>query len=295
MEKMNYDRSASPLKLAEQLARNPEVIRMLQEKGLKTEDLQFRGIEVSNWLSQKQICQGCQGLQQCNRPMKGYGIELSRDLSTVMKPCRYLAARQQKTEHRKNYLLCDLNEKALEHDIDKIDLSRESEDYRQKVEIVRHWLSQPRKRGIYFHGPLGVGKSYLAACMTNKYARQGRKVAFVNMPRLASDLRNNLREYDYVNSRVSRMRRADLLVLDDIGAENITDWIRDDILFTVLDYRMEHEKPTVFTSNSSFEDLKRRMMSSSSSEDETKALRIIERIRALSELVTIKGTSRRIL
>ncbi|MBQ6654794.1 MAG: ATP-binding protein [Erysipelotrichaceae bacterium] len=292
MEKLKYD-SASPLKISEALREDPEVKIMLAQKGLLADDLELKGIEVSNWLNQKHICEACPGLESCNRPLKGYGIELSQSLSEVMKPCRYLAQRQKKTEHRRNYLMCDLNEKALQYDIDKIDLTNEPAGYVSKVEIVRDWLRRGSRKGLYFHGGLGVGKTYLAACIANYLAKRGKTVAFVNMPRLASDLRNNIKVDDYVSSRVSRMRKADLLVLDDIGAENMSDWFRDDILFTVLDYRMEHEKLTVFTSNISQNDLKRRMMGTSSAEDETKALRIIERIRALSMEVTIAGTSRR--
>ena len=293
MEKLGFARSDSSLKIAEGLSTNQEVLKMLAEKGLKAEDLQFKGIEVSDWLAQKHVCENCPGLEGCNRPMKGYGLELSPSLNPVLKPCRYLAANQQKTEHRKNYLLCDLDEKALEYDIDRIDLTNEPKAYRDVVAVVRELLAKESRRGLYFHGGLGVGKTYLAACMANQLAKKGRSVAFVNMPKLASDLRNNIKVDDYVSSRVSRMRKADLLVLDDIGAENMSDWFRDDILFTVLDYRMEHEKLTVFTSNISQNDLKRRMMGTSSAEDETKALRIIERIRALSMEVTIAGTSRR--
>ena len=293
IERMDFDRSDSSLKISEALREEPEVKIMLAQKGLLADDLQFKGIEVSNWLAQKHICEACPGLDSCNRPMKGYGIELSQSLSEVMKPCRYLAEKQKKTEHRRNYLMCDLNEKALLHDIDKIDLSNEKADYSAVVSEIRNWLSSNSKRGFYFHGGLGVGKTYLAACIANHMAKKGKSVAFVNVPKLASDLRNNIKVDDYVSSRVSRMRKADLLVLDDIGAENMSDWFRDDILFTVLDYRMEHEKLTVFTSNSDLATLQRRMMTSSSTEDETKALRIIERIRALSVNVPMRGTSRR--
>ena len=293
MEKLGFARSDSSLKIAEGLSTNQEVLKMLAEKGLKAEDLQFKGIEVSDWLAQKHVCENCPGLEGCNRPMKGYGLELSPSLNPVLKPCRYLAAKQQKTEHRKNYLLCDLDEKALEYDIDRIDLTNEPKAYRDVVAVVRELLAKESRRGLYFHGGLGVGKTYLAACMANQLAKKGRSVAFVNMPKLASDLRNNIQEEDYVASRLSRMRRADLLVLDDIGAEKMTEWIRDDILFTVLDYRMEHDKQTVFTSNSSLEDLKKRLMSSSSSQDEIKAMRIIERIRTLSSVIEVAGESRR--
>jgi len=296
MEKISFNNQHVSSPLYQQLKNDPEVVQMLDQKGLKAEDMELKAVAVKNWLDQKHLCANCEGLKYCRSQSDGYTLQLNESLDEMLVPCHYLEERLQKTEHRKNYLLCDLNEKALENDIYKIDLTNESNNYRQIVSMIKQWLEEGIvDKGLYFHGGLGVGKTYLASCISNFYARKGSKVAFVNMPKLASDLRNNLREYDYVNSRLSRMRKADLLVLDDIGAENITDWIRDDILFTVLDYRMENEKLTVFTSNSDLEALKRRMMTSSTSEDEVKALRIIERIRALSTVVRITGTSRRSL
>ncbi|MBO4538092.1 MAG: hypothetical protein J5694_04395, partial [Erysipelotrichaceae bacterium] len=53
MEKLGFARSDSSLKIAEGLSTNQEVLKMLAEKGLKAEDLQFKGIEVSDWLAQK--------------------------------------------------------------------------------------------------------------------------------------------------------------------------------------------------------------------------------------------------
>ncbi len=91
-----------------------------------------------------------------------------------------------------------------------------------------------------------------------------------------------------------KMKRADFLVLDDIGAETVTNWVRDDILLPVLDYRMENRKSTIFTSNSDFADLRERLMyNQRGQKDEMKADRIMERIRTLCVEIKVEGTSRR--
>lgn len=48
---------------------------------------------------------------------------------------------------------------------------------------------------------------------------------------------------------------AQVLVLDDIGAEQHSPWVRDDVLQVILQYRMQENLPTFFTSNLSFDDL----------------------------------------
>lgn len=203
--------------------------------------------------------------------------------------------------HRKNYLMCDLSDKALSYDIDKIDLSGESENYKTVYQVVKAWLQGLPDKGIYFYGGLGVGKSYLAACMMNYLAKKGHKVAFVNVPKFFAEARNRVgskdeynRREDFIEESLSRLKRAQFLVLDDIGAENVTNWVRDDILLPLLDYRMENNKSTIFTSNSDFRDLRERLMYNQyGNKDERKADRIMERIRTLSTEVRVDGTSRR--
>ena len=197
---------------------------------------------------------------------------------------------------RRNYLISDLPEEAYDYDIDKINLMNESDNYRQVHAIVRKWLTELPDKGLYLVGGLGVGKSYLAACMTNYLAKRNHKVSFVNVPGFMSSARNSISLNDrsnFINDSVYRLKRSDFLVLDDIGAENVTNWVRDDILFPVLEYRMVNRKSTIFTSNSNLADLRERLAYSNGVRDYMKADRIIERIRTLSIEVRLDGNSRR--
>ena len=292
MDKVNFPHTRRS-SLADELTSRPEIAEYVSEHGISREVFSEHAIELLNWADCRKACASCRGLMMCSRPQKGYQLELDDELKTIIKPCAYLSQSAARISHGRNYLINDLPESALTNDIDRINAAGESAEYLEIVSAIRQWLDEPVDMGFYFYGGLGVGKTYLASCITNRMARQGYKVAFVKVPALASGLRANLKSEGYVEDRLRRMKRADVLVLDDIGAENITEWIRDDILFAVLDYRMENHKYTFFTSNSNLEALTRRMMIAGNSEDQTKALRIIERIRALSYPVGIRGTSRR--
>ncbi len=113
------------------------------------------------------------------------------------------------------------------------------------------------------------------------------------------EARNSISDVDkknYVDNSLRKLRRVNYLVLDDIGAENVTNWVRDDILFPLLDYRMENKKTTLFTSNSNFEQLEKRLaINQYQQTDQIKAGRIMERIKTLvgNQQTIINGTSRR--
>ena len=90
-----------------------------------------------------------------------------------------------------------------------------------------------------------------------------------------------------------RWKNIKYLLIDDIGAENVTSWGRDEILGTLLQYRMNEKLPTFFTSNLNILELEEHLATSKDKTDKVKARRIIERIRTLCEDIEIIGKNRR--
>ena len=52
-----------------------------------------------------------------------------------------------------------------------------------------------------------------------------------------------------LNEKIDYVKKAPVLMLDDIGAETMSAWTRDEILGTILHYRMSEQLPTFITSN----------------------------------------------
>ena len=84
-------------------------------------------------------------------------------------------------------------------------------------------------------------------------------------------------------------------MLDDIGADSLSSWIRDDVLGVILQYRMQEELPTFFSSNLSFEQLENEYLAINNrgEAEPLKALRIMERIKFLADEYHIVGKNRR--
>ena len=79
------------------------------------------------------------------------------------------------------------------------------------------------------------------------------------------------------------VRETLLLLIDDIGAENVTAWNRDEILCPLLQYRMDEGLTTFFTSNLTLNDLEEHLASSKAGVESIKAGRIVSRIKQLTE------------
>ncbi len=279
--------------IAELLA-DEDIQKLLTSRNWDKKVIEENIVAFSDWLQQYKYCKNCTGLVMCDKKMKGYCLQLDEQFNEILTACHYQKEEQQQYAHQQNYILNDLSKKSLSNDLNKISLEREDDYYKGIVSLCRQWLKEKPLKGLYFVGKFGVGKTYLAACIANQLAKEGYKIAFVNMPNLCVDLKSNMTEKDYIENKLSKMKKAYLLVLDDIGAENTTAWFRDEILFPVLDYRMENGKRTIFTGNCDLKSLKKRLtISGYGQEDEVKAARIIERIQVLSKQVPLVGETRR--
>ena len=159
---------------------------------------------------------------------------------------------------------------------------------KNRIEIIK-WITKFIKdykegkttKGLYLSGNFGSGKSYIISALLNELVKDGYTCAMIYYPEFLRILKSSFNsdfeeQYDYA-------RKSDLLLLDDIGAENITDWSRDEILGPILQYRMDNNLATFFTSNLSKEELEIHLSEGKQSIDKLKAKRIIERINYLTD------------
>ncbi|MBC7234885.1 MAG: ATP-binding protein [Chloroflexi bacterium] len=133
---------------------------------------------------------------------------------------------------------------------------------RQAIRTVQKYAEAPNN-WLLLRGGYGVGKTHLAAAVANKVAASGMSVMFV----VTADLLDHLRATYQPDSPVSydqrfnKVRRAWLLVLDDLGAQNPTPWVREK-LFQILNYRYVAGLPTVLTvADADWEQLDERLKS----------------------------------
>ena len=305
MEKFKYtipEGVETDKSIVDKLLNDPRLQKILESNSEVKKFIEKDPYMFEQWLNTLESCRQCPGLFACDHAPKGYykNIELIGGAPMeCLKKCRWLKAKDDIIKHRKNYLICDLSEKALTYDIDQIDLKDEKDSYVEIYDIVKDWIDKQPSKGLYLWGDFGVGKSYLAACVTNALAKQGKKVCFVHYPTFVVDARNSIGSHDiddrdFVDNQIEKMKRCDCLVLDDIGAENVTAWVRDDLLLPLLDYRMENKKATHFTSNSSLESLRKRLAVTQNGQvDDIKSGRIMERINTLAVEIRMEGSTRR--
>ncbi len=150
------------------------------------------------------------------------------------------------------------------------------------------------KKGLYIYGGMGVGKTYTSKKFAKKIALTGKKVGIINLSTLSQKVKATFNHGGYEHI-IELLKKVEYLFIDDIGAEPISGWFRDEFLFSVLNHRMDHKLITFFTSNYSMADLVKIESKTSGSKywDTDKAKRLLERIKALSTEVEMSGKNHR--
>ncbi|WP_314407071.1 primosomal protein DnaI [uncultured Gemella sp.] len=160
------------------------------------------------------------------------------------------------------------------------------------IKVCKNILSKQTTRGVYVYGPTGTGKTYLMGCIYNYFKQNGKEPAILYYPefirKIKSKISNN--SYDFY---IDLIRNEEILIIDDIGAENITEFIRDEVLGPIINHREAEKLPTFFSSNLSIDDLSELLSNGRTTIDKTKALRIVERIHSLSISHFLDGENER--
>lgn len=231
-------------------------------------------------------CKNCEGLSECKNKIKGYLLTPTKDKNKIS--FSYISCKYEKDQlYKKNIVLFDVPKMIKNADL------RDIYKEKNRLEIIKYikgFLSKYGKedvKGLYLHGSFGSGKTYLVAALFNELARKGVQSVIVHFPELLRGLKESF-STNY-SEKFDLIKNTPLLLIDDIGAEYLTAWGRDEVLESILQYRMDQELVTFFTSNLDLEQLETHLSVVNNSIDKLKARRIIERVKKLSMPMELVG------
>lgn len=248
------------------------------------------------WIKTINLAKQCEHSETCYIGNGGYYEDLYYDglLQKRLVPCAHQEQRIKNEQFLKNYIVMDFPESLIDVTMADIVSKDEPLEYMKLVAEVASYLDRLSGPGYYIHGEVGVGKTYLMSAISNELAKLGKTVAFVHTPTLSNDLKSMISRHESLDNLMYRLKNADVLVFDDIGSEGVSDWLRDDILLSILNYRMESNKTCFYTSNLSVEELQNHYAVNNRRElNELAAQRLLERVKMTSKEVRLIGKNRR--
>ena len=281
---------------------HPDVVKFLNSNSSLIDEVMINKslMKLYEYTSQCRDCSGCPSLTDCRNMMKGYEPRLviqGKSIELVYERCE----RKIKDDERRNrekliqslYIPKDILTATLaEIEIDDNDFYK-----MQAVEaadaFIDDYISGKKPKGLYLYGSFGVGKTYLLGAIANDLADKHVSTLLVYVPDFLREIKSAIGD-NTLNEKLEFVKKASVLMLDDIGAETMTSWSRDEVLGPILQHRMADQLPTFFTSNFDYKQLENHLTFSQRGErEEVKAARIMERIKSLANPFLLKGDNRR--
>ncbi|WP_425380211.1 ATP-binding protein [Spiroplasma endosymbiont of Stenodema calcarata] len=288
-------------KLLEQIKNNSELMSNLQTIVFDVNDCEQFNLLFEEYLNNYYHCKSTPDLSLCQQKFKGYKYFLKKEnekLFLTRIECEHMIALNEINKVKNNYLYYDFSDDLLKLRLNDIKKDKNFNNMHIIIGEMVKFVKGQRQKGLYIYGPPGVGKTYLLIRLANVLANNNRKVAFISVINLINRVKESFSIFNNESSLVEDLLRADVLFLDDIGGETVSPWVRDDLLFRILNDRISRHLPTFFSSNftttaltSIYGNVKNEI--GDKEINKVKALRIVDRIRGLATELELIGNSRR--
>ena len=150
-----------------------------------------------------------------------------------------------------------------------------------------------KQKGMWLHGDRGVGKTFFMGYFTQLLQMQNIAFTFINSAQFYQDMLDVQRNYSKdISKKLWDIKASQILIIDDMGAEKASDFMINDVLFNIMDYRMSRNLPTFCTSNYTKQDYLNYITRIGLVMD-MEAKRYVERLDTLMTEVHMKGTNKR--
>lgn len=288
------------------LLEHPQVARLLGEHPeLDEETLRLNLTRLYLFATESDNCAACPGLDKCPNDFTGHYTRLTVEdaggrpqLVDRKVPCNKWKARQSERELRRKIKSFYVDEALIRRSYQPAEIARLDPERESAVLEVGSYIRRTRehglqRKGLYLVGSFGTGKTFLMGYMLSELAKSGYTGVIVYMPDFVEELKGMFGQPEQLKETIELMKETDLLVFDDIGAENVSPWFRDHVLGSILNYRM-NRKPTFYTSNHDLDRLQEHFsFTAREGEEAERGERIMERIRPFVDVVAVGGVNKR--
>ena len=243
-------------------------------------------VEFLDYNDDFHVCQSCQSLNQCPKDtigmqkiLKYYEGEIVLELQS----CPFGKEIEKKRKLLDHFVMSNVSEDLMLTDLSSLKIvenaAKLSANHQNALGHILKYSQTPTSQGLFLHGPMGGGKTTLLAGLMNSLAKKDKQIGFIHFPTYLIDLKASFSSGDNEYA-MDKLLKVDYLLLDELGEENITAWSRDEILLTILSYRLLNHLPTFFTSMYGYNELKK--VYTLKKGDEIRANTIISKLKALS-------------
>lgn len=281
-----------------EILQHPKIVHFLEKHPEITDkDIDKRLNKLYEYATQSVQCDRCSSFDSCKNIVKGYSPILqyiNGEIHISYEKCQNHIQYEKMAEKQSLIQSIYMPKEILHARMENI----YPDHHRvQATKAAISFLNQAKQelpqKGLFLTGPFGVGKTYLLGAIANELQKFNISSMLIYMPEFVREIREAIKD-NKVQDKINMFKQADVLMLDDIGAETLSAWFRDEVLGSILQYRMMENLPVFFTSNYTMEQLEQILATSTKNGvEKVKAGRIMERIKQVSKEIELTGKNRR--
>src|SRR5574343_979723 len=182
-----------------------------------------------------------------------------REFEGFLKREEEYAARQKQESINSLFRASEMGERFQERTFENFVKSKNPQVYELAKEYAENFTAYAKKgEGLFFSGEAGVGKTHLAGAIaqyliTKKY----NTVIMLTLIEILGKIKETFKDKSKSEADITTpLKTCDLLIIDDFGQAQTfaKDW-RNEKVFEIINYRYEHKKPIIITTNNVFDDI----------------------------------------
>lgn len=252
-------------------------------------DSNVNSYNVNDFMSMKEEndnCKNCKGIKFCKNSNIGYKTVYNNEQFSLVE-CKYKSVLTKQAKERSVIKTLYMPQSVAEAKLSSFDVNSDS---RGKIYnyIMNFIANYGEKNGLYLHGTFSKGKTYTLGAIANELGRHNIPCLLIYFPDLVVDLKSAMGTPRF-DSLINMLKSVEVLMIDDLGSENMTPWLRDDVLGPIINFRLMDNKPIFISSNLSPAELKKHFELNKG--DELKATRIHTRIKDLTIAISMDDSN----
>ena len=267
--------------IADELLTKKEVKDVIKKLNVSQQEFDYYLGYFLSYYEDRSCCKKCENIDNCSKEIKGTLLKLVRkDDGSIEREFTLCPKREEQRKLANNYLIRDFNEELLNMDIDDLENRDGRFSYEKKILEIE---TADSKNGMFIYGPSSSGKSYPLIALCNEFVKDNKTCAFVDVKSFIEALKNTFGDNKENIRLMDVVKNVDILVLDNLGEEKQSEWVRDDVISSIIDFRNKNNSLTFITSCYTLAELEKMYNVAKTNVEmgKIKASKFIEKIRAV--------------
>lgn len=229
----------------------PAAVKFIKALNIPDDVVEAQIVKINDLVKDINHCRHCPGVDKCDKETPRLVTRIAYEDGVVVRqmvPCKeYLKY----INFKRQFIVRDFPDEWLTSALKKIDCTA------QRAEVIKRY-EEYRKNNegqwIYLTGEEGTGRTYVAANIALDIAKNERgPIAFLDVPSRFKELASK-KDNAAFTELLDKYMNVPVLVLDDLGNEYKSEFVREAILFPILNARSKNHLFTVITSDFSVND-----------------------------------------